>query len=76
MRRAQQKWAAMTFRRKQQAEGIWVEGLRIADGSVLPRITTGNTTAPCVVIGERVAEILGSHYRFASLEADENKEFA
>jgi choline dehydrogenase len=32
--------------------------LRIADGSILPRITTGNTMAPCVIIGERAAEIL------------------
>jgi choline dehydrogenase len=35
-----------------------LEGLRVADGSVLPRITTGNTMAPCVIIGERAAEIL------------------
>ena len=33
-----------------------VQGLRIADGSVMPEITTGNTMAPCVVIGERAAE--------------------
>jgi choline dehydrogenase len=36
-----------------------VDGLRIADASILPRVTTGNTMAPCVVIGERAAEILG-----------------
>jgi choline dehydrogenase len=35
-----------------------VQNLRIADGSILPRVTTGNTMAPCVVIGERAAEIL------------------
>jgi choline dehydrogenase len=35
-----------------------VKNLRIADGSVMPRITTGNTQAPCVIIGERLAEIL------------------
>lgn len=35
-----------------------VEGLRIADGSIMPRITTGNTMAPCVVIGERAADLL------------------
>jgi choline dehydrogenase len=32
--------------------------LRIADGSIMPRITTGNTMAPCVIIGERAGEIL------------------
>ncbi|HEY0183742.1 MAG TPA: GMC family oxidoreductase N-terminal domain-containing protein [Rhodopila sp.] len=35
-----------------------IEGLRVADGSIMPRITTGNTMAPCVVIGERAAEFL------------------
>jgi choline dehydrogenase len=35
-----------------------VGNLRIADGSIMPRVTTGNTMAPCVVIGERAAEIL------------------
>lgn len=30
-----------------------VNDLRVADGSVMPRVTTGNTMAPCVVIGER-----------------------
>ena len=32
-----------------------VEKLRIADGSIMPALTTGNTMAPCVVIGERAA---------------------
>jgi choline dehydrogenase len=35
-----------------------LDGLRIADGSILPRVTTGNTMAPCVVIGERAADFL------------------
>lgn len=35
-----------------------IEGLRIADASIMPRITTGNTMAPCVVIGERASDIL------------------
>ena len=35
-----------------------VDNLRIADGSIMPRVTTGNTMAPCVVIGERAGEIL------------------
>jgi choline dehydrogenase len=35
-----------------------VENLRVADASIMPRITTGNTMAPCVVIGERAAEAL------------------
>jgi choline dehydrogenase len=35
-----------------------VDNLRIADGSIMPRVTTGNTMAPCVIIGERAGEIL------------------
>jgi choline dehydrogenase len=35
-----------------------IERLRIADGSVMPKVTTGNTMAPCVVIGERAAAMI------------------
>ncbi len=39
-----------------------IKNLRIADGSIMPRVTTGNTMAPCVIIGERAGEILkGDH---------------
>jgi choline dehydrogenase len=37
--------------------------LRIADASIMPRVTTGNTMAPCVVIGERAAEFLKVAHR-------------
>jgi choline dehydrogenase len=37
-----------------------VKNLRIADGSIMPTITTGNTQAPCVIIGERLAQILAA----------------
>ena len=35
-----------------------IDGLRIADASILPRVSTGNTMAPCVVIGEQAAAFL------------------
>lgn len=35
-----------------------IDGLRVADASILPRVTTGNTMAPCVVIGEQAAAFL------------------
>ncbi|MDT5308287.1 MAG: choline dehydrogenase [Mycobacterium sp.] len=38
------------------------EHLRIADGSIMPRVTTGNTMAPCVIIGERAADILKAQH--------------
>jgi choline dehydrogenase-like flavoprotein len=33
-----------------------IGNLRISDGSIMPRMTTGNTMAPCVVIRERAGE--------------------
>lgn len=39
-----------------------IDQLRVADASIMPRITVGNTMAPCVVIGERAADlILAAH---------------
>jgi choline dehydrogenase len=40
-----------------------IDRLRIADGSIMPRVPTGNTMAPCTVIGERAAEMLRRAYR-------------
>ncbi len=39
-----------------------MERLRIADASIMPRIATGNTMAPCVVIGERATEVLRAEH--------------
>ena len=35
-----------------------IERLRIADASIMPDVTSGNTMAPCVVIGERAADMI------------------
>jgi choline dehydrogenase len=40
-----------------------IEHLRIADGSIMPRVTTGNTMAPCVIIGERAGEMLKAEHK-------------
>jgi choline dehydrogenase len=41
-----------------------IDRLRIADASVMPSITTGNTMAPCAMIGERAAAlVLGARSR-------------
>jgi choline dehydrogenase len=35
-----------------------IDGLRIADTSVMPRIVSGNTAAPAVMIGEKLADMM------------------
>jgi len=40
-----------------------IDNLRIADGSILPRVTSGNTMAPCVIIGERAGEMLKAQHK-------------
>lgn len=43
-----------------QVHGI--QGLRIADASIMPRIINANTNAPCIMIGEKAAEMILKDY--------------
>lgn len=35
-----------------------IDGLRVADASVMPAVTSGNTNAPAIMIGERCADMV------------------
>jgi choline dehydrogenase-like flavoprotein len=35
-----------------------IDGLRIADASIMPNVPGGNTSAPTMMIGERVAQLI------------------
>ena len=35
-----------------------MQGLRVADASIMPTVTTGNTNAPSIMIGERASDLI------------------
>jgi choline dehydrogenase len=46
-----------------------VDGLRVADASVIPTVPRGNTNAPAIMIGERAADLLAGRAALADQAA-------
>jgi choline dehydrogenase len=43
-----------------------IEGLRVADASIMPTVVSGNTNAAAIMIGEKVADIVRQQMRLAA----------
>jgi choline dehydrogenase len=39
-----------------------IDGLRVADASIMPTVTSGNTNAPSVMIGEKLSELITKRF--------------
>ena len=41
-----------------RARVVGIRGLRVADASIMPHVISGNTNAPAIMVGEKVADMI------------------